>query len=116
MQGCELLILIIRKRATREEIDEMLLEYGIFIKLAVDIERRILAGGGEMHYFCEQDLLADGSKQRDIWGAGFTPHTQEITYDSLINIRSPQNRSMEISDSIIRERVAEIVIELLGGV
>lgn len=83
---------------------------------AVDIERRILAGGGEMHYYCEQDLLADGSRQKDIWGAGFEPYTQEITYDSLINIRSPQNRSMEISDPIIRERVAEIIIEFLGGI
>lgn len=74
------------------------------------------AGGGEMHYYCEQELLADGSKQKDIWGAGFEPDTQEITYDSLINIRAPQNRSMEIENPIIRERVAEIVIELLGGI
>ncbi|BDA72639.1 hypothetical protein RIVM261_009420 [Rivularia sp. IAM M-261] len=94
----------------------MLLEFGMFIKLAVDIERRILAGGGEMHYYCEQELLADGSKQKDIWGAGFEPETQKITYDSLINIRAPQNRSMEISDPIIRERVAKIIIELLGGI
>lgn len=108
--------MIIRRRATAEEVDEMLLEFGMFIKLAVDIERRILAGGGEMHYYCEQELLADGSKQKDIWGAGFEPETQKITYDSLINIRAPQNRSMEISDPIIRERVAKIIIELLGGI
>jgi Protein of unknown function (DUF5674) len=110
------LVLIIRKRATAEEMDEMLLEFGLFIKLAVDIERCILAGGGEMHYYCEQELLSDGSKQKDIWGAGFEVDTQKITYDSLINIRSPQNRSMEILEPIIRERVAEIIIELLGGI
>ncbi|BAZ10673.1 hypothetical protein NIES4071_24960 [Calothrix sp. NIES-4071] len=94
----------------------MLLEFGMFIKLAVDIERRILAGGGEMHYYCEQDLLADGSKQKNIWGAGFEPYIQKVTYDSLINIRAPQNRSMEITDPIIKQRVAEIIIELLGGI
>jgi Protein of unknown function (DUF5674) len=55
------LVLIIRKRATAEEMDEMLSCFGLFIKLVVDIERRILAGGVEMHYYCEQELLSDGS-------------------------------------------------------
>lgn len=44
------------------------------------------------------------------------PLAQEITYDSLINIRPRQNRSMEIIDPTIRERVAKIIMELLGGV
>ncbi len=42
--------------------------------------------------------------------------TQEVGYESLINIRPRQNnRSMEIQDPAIRERVAEIVQNLLGG-
>ncbi|BDA71772.1 hypothetical protein CAL7716_059380 [Calothrix sp. PCC 7716] len=91
----------------------MLLEFGMYIKLAVDIERRVLAGGGEMHYYCEQELLEDGSKQKDIWGAGFEVDTQKITYDSLINIRSPQNRSMEISDPIITIRNSQFAVRNL---
>jgi Protein of unknown function (DUF5674) len=110
------LIIIIRNRAIPEQIEQMLEEHKFYIKLAVDIERRILAGGGEMHYFCEQALLEDGSSQKNIWGAGFMPINQKISYDSLINIRSRQNRSMEILDPTIRERVAQIITELLGNV
>ena len=81
----------------------------------VDIERLILAGGGDMHYDCEQALLAEGSRQQDIWGAGYMPSTGNITYDSIINLRPRQNRSMEILDATIRERVTQIIMELLGG-
>jgi Protein of unknown function (DUF5674) len=79
------LILVIRERATKEQIDEMLFLCKFYIKLAVDVERRILSGGGEMHFDCEQVLLLDGSRQENIWGAGFMPLTQKITYDSLMN-------------------------------
>ena len=94
----------------------MLSEIGFYIKLAVDINRRVIAAGGEMHFDCEQALLADGSKQKDIWGAGFMPTEQKITYDSLINIRPRQNRSMEILDPEIKAKVTEIVREFLGDI
>ncbi|MBO0352210.1 hypothetical protein J0895_24630 [Phormidium pseudopriestleyi FRX01] len=58
----------------------------------------------------------EASKQVDIWGADWYPLTQEVGYESLINIRPRQNnRSMDIQDPTIRERVAEIVKNLLGG-
>jgi len=44
------------------------------------------------------------------------PLTQKITYDSLINLRPRQNRSMEILDATIREQVAEIIQQLLGSI
>jgi hypothetical protein len=50
-------ILIIRKPATLSEIGETSAEFGDIIKLAVDLEREILAGGGELHSDCEQALL-----------------------------------------------------------
>lgn len=40
-------VIIIRNPATQSEISEMSVEFGSFIKLAVDLERAILAGGGE---------------------------------------------------------------------
>lgn len=108
------LILIIAKRATASEIEQMLIEHKFYIKVVVDIERCILAGGGEMHYDCEQVLLENGSQQQNLWGAGYMPLTGSVTYDSLINIRPRQNRSMEILDVNIREKIAQIVTELLG--
>jgi len=37
-----------------------------YIKLAVDVERNILAGGANITR-CEEVLLEDGSRQEDIW-------------------------------------------------
>ncbi len=111
------MIHIIRTRATPRQIDEMLEALGTYIKLAVDIERGILAGGGALHADCESALLEDGSRQEDIWGADWNPASQQVTFESLINIRPRQgNRSLEIEDAAIRERVAKITQRLLGDV
>ena len=111
------MIYIIRDRATPEQIQDMLQMLQTYIKLAVDIERGILAGGGAMHADCEAVLLEDGSQQEFIWGADWNPSTQQVTFESLINIRPRQNNpSMEILDPIIRKQVAEITIKRLGGV
>lgn len=108
---------LIRVRATRQHKDEMLEALSIYIKLAVDIQRRILAGGAMLHADCEAVLLDDGSRQEDIWGADWIPSTQQVQYEALINIRPRQNNpAMEILDPSIRNRVAEIVHRLLGGV
>jgi Protein of unknown function (DUF5674) len=110
-------IYIIRERVTAEQINEMLEMLQTYIKLAVDIDRGILAGGGVMHADCEAVLLEDGGQQEYIWGADWNPSTQQVTFESLINIRPrQQNPSMEILDPKIRKQVAEIVIERLGGV
>ena len=109
------MIYIIREPATTQQIQAMLQDLGTYIKLAVDIEREILAGGGTLHADCEAVLLEDGSQQVAIWGADWSPISQQVTFESLINIRPRQNnRSMEILDPEIRERVAQITTRLLG--
>lgn len=95
----------------------MLQGLGTYIKLAVDIRRGVLAGGGTLHADCEAVLLEDGSRQEDVWGADWIPAAQQVTFESLINIRPRQNNpSLEILDPTIKERVAEIVKPLMGGV
>jgi hypothetical protein len=95
----------------------MLQALGTYIKLAVDIQRGVLAGGGTLHADCEAVLLEDGSRQEDVWGADWNPSAQQVTFESLINIRPRQNNpSLEILDPGVRERVAEIVQRLLSGV
>jgi Protein of unknown function (DUF5674) len=111
------MIQIIRDPATPEQIREMLEFLGIYIKLVVDVEREILAGGGELHADCEKVLLRDGSRQQDLWGADWYPVRQAIGYESIINIRSADNnRSMEIQDPMIRARVDTVAYGFLGGV
>ncbi|MCC2692868.1 DUF5674 family protein [Nodularia sp. LEGE 04288] len=107
------MILLLRDRATDEQLEQMLQQHKFYIKTAVDIERRVLAGGGDLHADCEEKLLDDGSRQQDIWAASFMPVTGKITYESMVNLRPRQNRSMELLDPNIRERVAQIIMEFL---
>jgi len=110
-------IYIIREKATPEQIKDMLQMLQTYIKLAVDIDRGILAGGGAMHADCESVLLDDGSQQEFIWGADWDPSAQRVTFESLINIRPRQNNpSMEILDTNIQEKVAEVTVRLLGNI
>ena len=108
---------VIRSKATPEQMIEMLEALDNYVKLAVDIRRGTLAGGGVMHADCESALLDDGSQQEDVWGADWAPASQQVTFESLINIRPRQdNRSLDIQDAGIRSRVAQITLDLLGGV
>jgi hypothetical protein len=107
-------IIIIREPASAAQIAEMLETLGNFIKLAVDLERQILAGGGELHADCEQVLLGDGSKQHDIWGGDWFPDIQEVGFESLINIRPRQeNRSLELQSPDLRNKFETVVRHLL---
>ncbi len=57
------MILIIREPAIQAEMSQMRQEFEAVIKLAVDVRRAVLAGGGALHADCEQALLQDGSLQ-----------------------------------------------------
>jgi hypothetical protein len=41
------------------------------------------------------------------------PESRKIIYESMVNLRPRQNRSMEILDAKIREQVASIIMEFL---
>ncbi|MHC5761391.1 DUF5674 family protein [Nostoc sp.] len=109
------MILLLRERATPEQLEQMVQQHKFYIRTAVDIERRVLVGGGGLHADCEEKLLDDGSRQQDIWAASFMPLTGKMIFESMVNLRPRQNRSMEILDPNIRERVAQIIIEFLGN-
>jgi hypothetical protein len=110
------MIHLLRERATPAQVAEMLETLDVYIKLAVDIEQGIAAGGGALHADCEAVLLEAGSRQADIWGADWIPSSLEVRYEALINIRPSQNNpSMTIQDTEIRARIKEIVGSLLGA-
>ena len=111
------MINILRGRATPEQVAGMLNEYETMIKIVVDIRRRILAGGGEMHSDCESLLLEDGSEQDDLWGANWYPAEQRIVFESLINIRPRLgNRNILIKNEELRQQLESVTREILGGV
>lgn len=108
------MIHIIREKVTSGQIDEMLEELEVYIKIAVDIKRGVLAGGGVLHADCEAVLLEDGSQQDNIWGADWLPETKEVRFEALINIRPRQNnRSMLIQDPEICAQVEKVTRQLL---
>ena len=103
--------LIIQKKATPKEIQEMSKHFKGYIKVVVDVERETLAGGGDRHFDDEKILLMDGSKQENLWGGGFDMETKEIDYNSIINLRPNQeNPSRDILSIDIRKKFAEIVV------
>ncbi len=106
------MIHVIRERATPQQLQEMLEALQTYVKLAVDVRRRVVAGGGEMHADCEAALLEDGSEQRDVWGADWFPGSRTVRFRSLINIRPKHgNRSMDITDAALKKTVETIVRE-----
>ncbi len=108
---------ILREKATPAQVQEMLAEYDTMIKVAVDIRRKILAGGGKMHADCESVLLGDGSAQDDVWGANWYPADQSIEFESLINIRPRLgNRSILLQSAALAEPVEAIMRALLASV
>jgi hypothetical protein len=108
---------VIQSRAGRQQVVEMQEALETYIKLAVDIRRKALAGGGIMHADCEAMLLQDGSRQDDVWGADWDPTAQVLTFEALINIRPAQgNPSMQILATEIRDAVSGVVHNLLGGI
>ena len=111
------MILLLKGRANHVQIEQMLEEYRNMIKIAVDIRREILAGGGEMHADCEQVLLQDGSEQDDLWGANWYPEDQRVEFEALMNIRPRLgNRGMIIQDENVRRKVETVASQILGGV
>ena len=87
------------------------------IKFVVDVEREIVAIGGEMHADAEQILLENGSRQINVWGGNIYPGAEEdkkIEYIALINVRpSENNRSMEIQDGALRKKIRTVLDKLI---
>ena len=111
------MIHLLKEKTLPAQVQEMLQEYEGMIKIVVDIRRRILSGGGEMHADCESVLLDNGSEQDDLWGANWYPTEQRIEFESLINIRPRLgNRNILIQDENLRKQVESVTREILGGV
>ncbi len=109
-----LVIIILDKVAIADQLEKMGFEYGRYIKVVVDIEKGILAGGAAMHYDEERLLLEYGSQQSNLWGGGLDLETGEIDYDSMINIRpSDGNPSRTIVSREIRLKFKKIVEGLI---
>jgi len=107
------MLLIVRTKVDQETLNKIAEDLKGYIKIVVDVRRKILAAGGEKHVDGERILLEDGSRQEDLWGAGLDLETGEMDFDSLINLRPTQNRGREILDEEIRKKAAALIQSLL---
>lgn len=92
-------------------------QFGEMIKAAVDVERGLMALGGELHSDEEALLLEDGSRQENVWGINIYPGKSgddRIEFDSMINVRpSQKNRSRGVEDAEMRKRIVSVVEKLV---
>lgn len=108
------MLLIITKKATKNELKKIAEDFDGYVKLVVDVKKEVLTGGGERHVDGEQKLLELGSRQKDLWGGGLDLETKEIDYNSIINLRpSADNPSRDILSTEVRKKFDEIVKKLL---
>lgn len=87
------------------------------VKAVVDVKKKVMAVDAGLHADEEKLLLENGSKQTDLWGINIYPDRKGeefIEFDSMINIRPYQgNRTRGVNDPKIREKVINIVNELV---
>jgi len=111
-------IVVVRSPIPRADLASRTLD-GNLVKAVVDVERSILAVGGDMHSDEEEVLLNDGSRQRDLWGINLLldqPAAQWLEFDSMINLRPSQgNRSRGVDDPAVRTRIRSVVDALVQG-
>lgn len=109
---------IVREQLTRAQLTTIASEqFGDMVKAVVDVEREIMALGGELQSDEEALLLDDGSSQSNLWGINLYPSADEpewIEYDSMINVRPSQgNRTRGVEDGALRAKIQRIVNELV---
>ncbi|MFO8149672.1 MAG: DUF5674 family protein, partial [Trueperaceae bacterium] len=83
-------IVLVRERIEPSELRRLTEAFFVdMVKVVVDVERGVVAVGGELHVDAADVLLDDGSLQEHLWGANYYPGRGPddcIEYVSLINI------------------------------
>lgn len=111
-------IKIIKEPISKEEISNIAKnQFGDFVKAVVDVEKEIMAIGGELHADEEALLLQNGSRQENLWGINIYPEKSKeewIEFDSMINVRPAQeNRSRGVESLDIQRKIRDIVNKLI---
>jgi len=107
-------IVVVKDRLSKEKFEEARRDYETYIKITADLEREVVALGGEYHADAEELLLAQGSYQDDIWGGGVNLETGQFETNAIINLRADKNDSTEILDPKKREKFLELARRVLA--
>ena len=108
-------MIIIKDAIAREGLKRIAeKQFGELVKAVVDVEKEIMAVGGELHADEEALLMEqEESKNENLWGINLYPEIQGdgfIEFDSMINMRPSQgNRSRGIENEEMRKKIIAIV-------
>ena len=111
-------IRIVHAPIERGELEELARSsHRALVKGVADIERKVVALGGEWHMDANTALITDGSEQKNLWGFNVYPKERgdkALEYISLINIRPAQgNKTMELADLNLRRTIRDILKVLI---
>jgi len=111
---------IIKSPIKKEQLAEIAKnQFGDLVKAVVDVEKEIMAVGGEMHADEEVILMEQESSKREYtWGINLYPEKSNeelIEFDSIINIKpSYGNRSRNVENPETKEKIKTIVNKLIA--
>lgn len=111
-------IKIVKDPISKKELGDIAKnQFGDLVKVVVDVEKEIMAIGGELHADEEALLLQEGSRQEDLWGINLYPDKSEeewVEFDSMVNIRPSQgNRSRDVESLEIQRKIRDIADKLV---
>src|SRR4030042_6087337 len=98
------MIIILSKKITQEQFKYACEIYSDYIKTVIDIEKNILAIGGEYHIDCEEVLIKSGSKLENLFGGGYRVSTRGVEYMAMSNYKPALGKNTyEIMDPEVRK-------------
>lgn len=111
-------IKIVKDEISLQEVSRMAKEqYGDMVKAVVDVEKEIMAIGGELHADANEAIIKSGSDQKDTWGISLYPEKDkdnQIVFNSFINVKPlSDNKSLSIESEQIKEKIRKIVSKLI---
>ena len=111
-------IKIIHNPIAKTELEKIAKDqFGDWVKAVVDVDRHVMAIGGDLHADEEAILLQDSSQQKNLWGINLwldKNPDEWIEFNSMINVRpSQQNVSRGVENETIRQEIKKVVDELI---
>ncbi len=104
----------ITKPLTKKQIALLRRRYGRYVKVTVDIVKKVIVVGCELHADGAALLEKEGSVTENLWGGGINWQTKQIDTSAVFNLRPRLgNNSMEILEPNIRQKFIEMVEEYL---
>jgi Icc-related predicted phosphoesterase len=108
------MVIILDRKITLEELEQVREAYDDYIKTVIDIERNIMAVGGEYHIDCEEVLLKSGSKLENLYGGGYRISTGDIECMAMSNYKPSLGKTTyEIMDENMRKKLKELTEKFL---